>query len=313
MKIVFMGTPDFALGVLEAIYECKEHEVVAVVTQPDKPKGRSDKMIPSPVKAFALDKGIPVMTPVKIKTSEAIEELQKYEADVYVVAAFGQILSTQILNMPKYGCINVHASLLPAYRGAAPIQWVIADGLTKTGVTIMQMNEGLDTGDILTQVTVPISDDDTGESLFDKLMVEGAKLLTDTLTLIEEGKVTPVKQDDSKSTYAKMLKKEMGLVDFSMSAKQIRNRIRAFTPWPGGYTYLNGKMLKIKECHIASEEIDKLDAVNGQIVKITKDELFVKCGEGILVITRLQSEGKKEMSAHDFLLGNKLDENCLLG
>lgn len=315
MKIVFMGTPDFAKGVLEAIVESGEHEVILAITQPDRPRGRSDKMIPSPVKEYALSKNIDVMTPVKIKTKEAVDELKKYEADIFVVAAFGQILSKEILDMPRFGCVNVHASLLPKYRGAAPIQWVIADGLKETGVTIMQMNEGLDTGDILTQSKVEISDDDTGESLFDKLMSDGASLLVNTLKLIEEGKVSPIPQNDEEATYAKILKKEMGKIDFAMTAREIRNRIRAFTPWPGGYTFLNGKMLKIKACHVyeGSDLATDSSISDGTIVKSTKDELYVKCKDSVLVIDRLQPEGKKEMSAHDFLLGNKISEGCVLG
>lgn len=315
MKIVFMGTPDFALGVLKAICESGEHEVLAVVTQPDRPKGRSDKMIPSPVKEYAVSRNIPVMTPVKIKTAEATAELAQYDADIYVVAAFGQILSKEILDLPKYGCINVHASLLPLYRGAAPIQWVIADGHDKTGVTIMQMNEGLDTGDILTQTEVAIDDTDTGETLFDKLMIAGADLLVDTLRKIAEGNVNPAPQDNDKATYAKILKKEMGRIDFNLDATSVWNRVRAFTPWPGGFTYLNGKMLKVKECHVLKDSLEvNLDSYGiGEIINVSKNELYVKCGEGILAITRLQPEGKKEMSAHDFLLGNKLNEHCVLG
>jgi len=311
MKIVFMGTPDFARGVLESIYECGRHEIVAVVTQPDRPRGRSDKMISSPVKQFAVEKGIPVMTPERIKRSEAVAELSQYEADIYVVAAFGQILSPEILNMPGYGCVNVHASLLPEYRGAAPIQWAIADGKKETGVTIMQMNEGLDTGDILTQVVVPISDNETGESLFDKLMQEGAKLIVDTLGKIERNEVAAVPQDNDKATYAKILKKEMGLIDYSLSADEIEHRIRAFTPWPGGYTYLNGKVLKIKEARVMNDAA--LNGAAGTVTGLTKDEIIVACGQGQLSITMLQPEGKKSMTSHDFLLGNSLKIGTVLG
>lgn len=316
MKILFMGTPDFARGVLETLYNDKAHEIVAVVTQPDKPKGRSDKMIASPVKEFAIAHGIDVLQPVKIKTEEAVEELRGYDADIFVVAAFGQILSKEILDMPKFGCVNVHASLLPKYRGAAPIQWSIADGHKETGVTIMQMNEGMDTGDIITQVTVPISSVDTGESLFDKLMAAGAKLLVETLELIENGKATRTPQNEEEATYAKMLKKEMGLINFTQGAEQIENTIRAFTPWPGGYTYLNGKMLKIKKCRIVEgvqETMKTGEATCGQIINITKNEIYVACGEGVLCIDELQLEGKKAMSAHDFLLGNQIDTSIVLG
>ena len=315
MDIVFMGTPDFAAGVLKSIYESKNHNIVCVVTQPDRPKGRSGKMIASPVKEYAQSVDIPVFQPEKIKTSEAVAELSTYKADIFVVAAFGQILSKEILDMPRFGCVNVHASLLPEYRGAAPIQWSIADGLSQTGVTIMQMNEGLDTGDILTQVVIPIDNTDTGESLFDKLMDSGAKLLVDTLPLIEEGKVTPIPQDESKATYAKILKKEMGLIDFSMSANAIDCRIRAFTPWPGGYTYIDGKMLKIKKASVAGNDSEYIGEhkTPGTVAEVTKNSIVVKCGEGFIEITEVQLEGKKSMSVHDFLLGYKVTTGTLLG
>lgn len=311
MKIVFMGTPDFARGVLSSIYESGQHEITAVVTQPDRPKGRSGKVVSSPVKMYALEKEIPVLTPERIKTAEAIAELSKYEADIYVVAAFGQILSAEILHMPKYGCVNVHASLLPEYRGAAPIQWSIADGKSETGVTIMQMNEGLDTGDILTQTVVPITQEDTGESLFDKLMVAGAKLIVDTLVKIENNDVVPMPQDESKATYAKILKKEMGCIDFTQSAQDIEYRIRAFTPWPGGYTYLNGKMLKIKSARAINDGF--MGAVPGTVVSVTKDEIQIACGDGRLSVAQLQPEGKKSMTTHDFLLGNSIETGTVLG
>lgn len=315
MNIVFMGTPDFALGVLKSIYESSEHNIVAVVTQPDKPKGRSEKLIASPVKEYAVANNIPVLQPVKIKERDAVDELSKYNADIFVVAAFGQILSKEILDMPRYGCINVHASLLPKLRGAAPIQWSIADGDAETGVTIMQMNEGLDTGDIITQSKVAILDTETGESLFDKLMDEGAKLCIKTLSLIAEGKATRTPQDESMATYAKILKKDMGCINYELSARENDCRIRAFTPWPGGYTYLDGKILKIKEEHpvedLSDINLDKYE--KGQIIKVTKDEIFVLCNGGALAITKLQPEGKKAMSTHDFLLGKKIEVGTKLG
>lgn len=320
MKIVFMGTPDFAKGVLECICNLSEHTVTAVVTQPDKPKGRSQSLVSSPVKEYALSKGIEVFQPVRIRNAESIEELRKYEADIFIVAAFGQILPKEILEMPRYGCINVHASLLPKYRGAAPIQWAIANDEKITGVTIMQMNEGLDTGDILTSREVQIDADETGESLFNKLMQEGSKLLVDTLGRIERGDITPVPQNDEISSYAKMIKKEMGLLDFSKSARSIECLVRAFTPWPGGFTYLNGKILKIKKCRAMGEdEIDDESmecakkAHVGETVKITKECIYVKCGEGFLGIDALQPEGKKSMSTHDFLLGYNLKAGIRLG
>jgi len=317
MNIVFMGTPDFAMGVLKSLYECKQHNIVAVITQPDRPKGRSDKMIPSPVKQYAVENGIEVFQPVKIKTEEAVSKLRTYDADIFVVAAFGQILSKEILEMPRFGCINVHASLLPEYRGAAPIQWSIADGKEYTGVTIMQMNEGLDTGDIITQSVVRISDEETGESLFDKLMDEGAKLLVKTLPLIESNSVQPVPQDNEKATYARILKKEMGCVDFGKESTAIEHLIRAFTSWPGGYTYFNGKLLKLKKVKAflpSDEELkDAACGEYGEIIKVTKDTIFVACKEGALAIYELQPEGKKSMNTHDFLLGNQIKPGQKLG
>ena len=224
-----MGTPDFAAGILEEILGSKEHKVVAVVTQPDRPKGRSGELIPSPVKKLAVSNGINVLQPVKIKQEEEVEKLRGIDADIYVVAAFGQILSKEILDIPKFGCINVHASLLPEYRGAAPIQWAIAEGRKITGVTIQQMNEGVDTGDIISSRTVEIAGDETGESLFEKLMICGRGLTVETLDLIAAGKATHTPQDDSKATYAKILKKEMGFVDFTKSADEIERMIREGT------------------------------------------------------------------------------------
>lgn len=319
MKIVFMGTPDFAKGVLESIYESGKHEITAVVTQPDKAKGRSDKLVPCPVKEYAVSKNIPVLQPVRIRNEEEIERLKEYEADIFVVAAFGQILPKAVLDMPKYGCVNVHASLLPKYRGAAPIQWVIADEEKITGVTIMQMNEGLDTGDIISQIKVDISEEETGESLFDKLMISGAELLIKTLDDIEKGTAVRTPQDDEKSSYAKMIKKEMGLIDFNKSATSIDCLVRAFTPWPGGFTYYKGKILKIKKCKAAEDTITndiEMTASSfepGEVVKVTQNALYVWCKDSILEITDIQPEGKKAMSVHDFLLGNPVRPKEKLG
>lgn len=308
MNVVFMGTPDFAAGILEAVYNCGQHNIVAAVTQPDRPKGRGGKLIPSPVKVFAEEHGIRVIQPVKIREKEEIERLSGMDADIFVVAAFGQILPKDILDMPKFGCINVHASLLPEYRGAAPIQWAIYDGRSVTGVTIQQMNEGVDTGDIITQTEVAISDDETGESLFDKLMIAGEELTVKTLGLIERGEAAFTPQDEEKATHARMLKKEMGLVDFSGSADEIERMIRAFTPWPGGYTYLDGRMLKIRKCSVTSGEGEP-----GVVTDVGTDHVTVACGSGALMITRMQIEGRKEMSAHDFLLGCRINKGMKLG
>lgn len=309
MKVLFMGTPDFAVGALEAIVKAG-HEVTCVVTQPDKPKGRSKEMQFPPVKECALKYDIPVFQPVKIKEAESVEELRKYEADIFVVAAFGQILSKEILDMPKFGCINIHASLLPKYRGAAPIQWAVIDGEEKSGVTIMQMNEGLDTGDILLTKEVILDKKETGESLFDKLMEVGAEAVVEALPLIEEGKLQPVPQKDEESTHAKMLSKALGKIDFSKSAVEIERLIRGLNSWPSAYTYYKGKQLKIWEADVCSQTT--LKAI-GEITEVSKNSIFVQTGDGVLELKEVQLEGKKRMNAHDFLLGNQIVAGELLG
>ncbi|MBR3601348.1 MAG: methionyl-tRNA formyltransferase [Lachnospiraceae bacterium] len=309
MKIVFMGTPDFAVGALEALVEAG-HEVVAVVTQPDKPKGRGKEMQQTPVKACAVKHNIEVFQPIKIKTPEAVEVLKGYEADLFVVAAFGQILSKEILDMPKYGCVNIHASLLPKYRGAAPIQWAILDGEKETGVTIMQMNEGLDTGDMLTKVVVPIEDTDTGESLFDKLAEAGAKLLIETIPQIEAGTLEPEPQDDSLSTYAKMIKKEMGLIDWKREALVLERLVRGMNSWPSAYTHFQGKTLKVWEAEV---ETCEAQAVPGSVVEVTKNSIKVQTGKDLLVLKQIQLEGKKRMDVAAFLLGYKVETGMMLG
>ena len=309
MKVVFMGTPDFAVGALEALVEAG-HEVVAVVTQPDKPKGRGKEMQQTPVKVCALKHNIEVFQPVKIKHKEAVEVLKGYGAELFVVAAFGQILSKEILDMPKYGCVNIHASLLPKYRGAAPIQWAILDGEKETGVTIMQMNEGLDTGDMLTKVIVPIEDTDTGESLFDKLAEAGAKLLIETIPQIESGEVTPQPQDDSLSTYAKMIKKEMGLIDWKKEAVVLERLVRGMNSWPSAYTHFNGKTLKVWESEV---EMGNHDAAPGTVVEVTKNSIKVQTGQDLLVLKQIQLEGKKRMDVTAFLLGYKVETGDVLG
>ena len=308
MKILFMGTPDFAAGILKAIYEDSRHEVVSVVTQPDRPKGRSATLVASPVKEYAIEHGISVLQPGRIKEASEVEKLKTIDADIYVVAAFGQILSKEILDIPKYGCINVHASLLPEYRGAAPIQWAIADGKKITGVTIQQMNEGVDTGDIISSNEIRIADDETGGSLFDRLMVVGEKLITETLDLIEEGRAVRTPQDESRATYAKILKKEMGCIDYSESAEEIERLVRAFTPWPGGYTYLDGRMIKIKNCRVYPGKSDK---EGGTITEVTKDEIVVACRDSLLAISDLQCEGKKAMKVSDYLRGNHIEPGMI--
>lgn len=302
MKIVFMGTPDFARGALEALIAAG-HEITAVVTQPDKAKGRSNQLQYPPVKECALEHNIPVMQPVRIKTPEAIAQLASYEADIFVVAAFGQILSQEILDMPKYGSLNIHASLLPKYRGASPIQQVIIDGEAETGVTIMQMDAGIDTGDMLYKRVIAIEDTDTFESLHDKLMVLGGEAIVEALSLLETGALEPEKQDDTQSCHAKLITKEMGNIDFNKSANVINRLVRGLNPWPSAYTFYKGKQLKIWETQVENESSDK---VPGTITEVTKTAIKVACKEGVLSISSLQLEGKKRMSTHDFLLGVKV-------
>ncbi len=312
-----MGTPDFAGNILNAIIRSR-HEVVLVVTQEDKPKGRSDKLIAPPVKECALEHGIEVFQPHRIKDAEAVRRLKEYEADIFVVAAYGQILSREILDIPRYGCINTHASLLPKYRGAAPIQRAIADGEKETGVTIMQMDEGLDTGDILYVRKVNITNDETGKSLFDKLAEAGESLIVEALDRIEAGDITPVKQNNAEATYAGMLKKEMGRLDFNLPAVNLERLVRAFTPWPGTYTYLRGKMLKvIKAEAVALKGADRegmdLGVSAGCAAGAFGDGLYVMTSDGLLKITQLQLEGKKKMAAGDFLMGCRVETGEKLG
>ncbi len=297
-----MGTPDFAVGALEAIINAG-HEVCCVVTQPDKAKGRSDKLIPSPVKECALSHGIEVHTPVKLRNPGESDFLKAYNADIFVVAAFGQILPKEVLEMPRFGCVNIHASLLPKYRGAAPIQQSILDGEEKTGVTIMQMDVGLDTGDILLQEEIAITDEMTGGSLFDALADMGAKMIVKALPLIEEGKVNPIKQDNDKATYAGMLKKETGHIDWSKSAAVIERLVRGCNPWPGTFTSFNGKQLKLWKTKVSDASSGE---ECGKITDVFKDHFDVATGEGCLSVYELQLEGKKRMSTEDFLRGKSI-------
>lgn len=309
MKIVFMGTPDFAAGILEDIIKAG-HEIALVVTKEDKPRGRGKEVTFTPVKEVALKHNLPVFQPHRIKDAEAIETLKKYEADVFVVVAYGQILSREILDMPKKICVNIHASLLPKYRGAAPIQWAVIDGEQYTGVTTMRMEDGIDTGDIIETITYELKSDETGGSLFDKLMELGGKLIVSTLEKIENGTATFIKQDDSKSTYAKMLNKKLGDIDFSMDAVSIERLIRGLNPWPSAYTSLNGKNLKIWK---AVTKEDEYQGQPGEIVYVSEDEMYIKTGKGVLSIIELQLEGKKRMYIQDFLHGNKIEKGIVLG
>ena len=307
MKIIFMGTPDFAVGTLRSLAEAG-HEITLVVSQPDKPKGRGHAMVPTPVKVVAEELGIPVFQPVKIR--EAKDVLEKTEADVCVVAAFGQIIPASILHMKKYGCINVHASLLPKYRGAAPIQWAVIDGEKESGVTIMQMDEGLDTGDMLAKAIVPLDEKETGGSLFDKLSEAGGRLCVETLAKLEKGEITPEKQGESPTAYASMLDKKMGNIDWNKSAVVIERLVRGLNPWPSAYTHLDGKTLKIWASDVLPQSASKGES--GEILEVTKDAIHVQTGDGILVLREIQLAGKARMDAGAFLRGYKVVPGTVL-
>lgn len=308
MKIVFMGTPDFAVPCLKVLAE-SSHEVSAVFTQPDKPKGRGYKMIPTPVKSVALEYGLPVYQPLSLRkgddAQQAMEILKNISPDLIVVTAYGQILPKEILELPKYKCINIHASLLPKYRGAAPINWCLLNGETQTGVTSMLMSEGLDTGDMLIKKSTDIGENETYQELYSRLAVMGGEVLTETIEAIEKSTLNPQKQDDSLSCYSPMIRKEMSALDFSKSVQEIHNTIRGVT----GFTILNGKRLKVFKSEIVS---GNSDAENGTIVNT--DNFTVKCGDGGLIkFDEIQLEGSKRMKTADFLRGKKLVSGEKLG
>lgn len=308
MKVVFMGTPEFAVPRLQALID--HHQVAAVVTQPDRQRGRGKKVQFSPVKEKAAEYKIPVLQPEKARDEEFIQELETIAPDVIVVVAYGQILPERILNLPKYGCINVHGSLLPKYRGAAPIQWAVLNGEEKTGITTMYMEKGLDTGDMIDKAEVVLDPKETAGSLHDKLMNLGADLLLETLDKLEKGTIVRTKQDDSQSCYAKMLSKEMGRMDFSRSAKELEQWIRGMNPWPSAYTTMNGKTLKIWDADVVSYEGSEEP---GTVVKVTKDTIIVAAGEGALALKEIQLAGKKRMPVQAFLLGSSVETGIRLG
>ncbi len=308
MKIVFMGTPDFAVPCLKVLAE-SSHEVSAVFTQPDKPKGRGYKMIPTPIKSVALEYGLPVYQPLSLRkgddAQQAMEILKNISPDLIVVTAYGQILPKEILELPKYKCINIHASLLPKYRGAAPINWCLLNGETQTGVTSMLMSEGLDTGDMLIKKSTDIDENETYQELYSRLAEMGGEVLMETIEAIEKGTLCPQKQDDSLSCYSPMIRKEMSALDFSKSVQEIHNTIRGVT----GFTLLNGKRLKIFKSEIV---LGNSDAENGTIVN--SDNFTVKCGDGGLIkFDEIQLEGSKRMKTADFLRGKKLVSGEKLG
>ncbi len=310
MRLIFMGSPDFAVPSLTALHQAG-HEIVGVYTHPDKQTGRGKKIAFPPVKDKALELGLPVFQPKSLKRQSVLDEMALLQADAIVVAAYGKILPPAVLSMTKYGCFNVHASLLPEFRGAAPVEWAILSGKDKTGITIMQMNEGLDTGDILSQVVVPIEEDDTGDTLTDKLSKAGTEILLTTLKDAEEGRLEPVKQpEESPTPYAAMLSKEMGRMDFSDDAATALLKIRAFNSWPSAYTSVNGKALKIFKAALAEGREDRAE---GEIIEVTKKDFTVNFRSGALRILSLQPEGKKAMDTDAYLRGTRLTEGMRLG
>ena len=310
MKVVFMGTPDFAVGTLEAIVGAG-HEVAAVVTQPDKPKGRGGVMAMSPVKECALRHGLTVLQPLKERNPEFIDEIRAINPDVIVVVAFGQIIPSEIIHMTKFGCINVHASLLPKYRGASPIQWTVLDGCEYSGVTTMLMDEGIDTGDILETATVKLDERETGGSLFDRLSLVGAKLLVETLDKAEAGQLHPVKQDDSQSSYVRMMDKSFGLMDFTQPVEALERKVRALNPWPSSFTHMDEKLLKIWDATVIQDNNVKAGDY-GKVKTDGKTCFMVACDGGYLSVNELQLEGKKRMKVEDFLRGYSIKEGTVL-
>jgi len=313
LRIIFMGTPELAATSLAALLREPAFQVVAVVTQPDRPKGRDLKLQPSPVKVIALQADLPVLQPEKARDEKFVEALRSFQPDLVAVAAFGQILPKSILDLPRFGCLNVHTSLLPKYRGAAPIQWAIANGDPETGVTIMKMDVGMDTGDILSQRATPIRNEDNSQTLHDRLAQIGAALLVETIPDYIAGKIQARKQDAALATHAPKIKKENGLLDWTHPALQLWNRLRAFTPWPGAFTFLPApprpRLLKIWK----AEPLPAGTSEPGQLLSLDERGIVVACGEGALKILELQLEGGRRMNAREFLLGHPLKPGARLG
>lgn len=308
MNIVFAGTPDFAIPALEALQQ-SNHNISLVISQKDRPRGRGKKMIPTPVKKRALELGLETYEPASINSKEAIEKLEEIAPDCIIVVAFGQILKKELLNLAKYKCLNIHASLLPKYRGAAPINWAIINGEKETGISIMRMDQGLDTGPVLKQEAIPIREEDDSISIHDKLAQLGAKMIVGVLSHLETGEITEIPQDDSLSNYAPMLNKEMGRIDWSNKGLEIHNLIKGLKPWPSAYTFYGGENIKIHQ----AKRMEKFqEADNGRIVKVSDEGLFVNCQDQCIVIEELQFPGKRKMHVSDYLKGNEIDRGVKL-
>ncbi len=311
MRIVFMGTPDFAVPSLEMLVK-EGYEVVAVVTQPDKPKGRGNKMTAPPVKEFALKHQIMVLQPDKIKTPEFIEQIRALKPDLFITAAYGKIISRELLDVPVHGCINVHGSLLPAYRGAAPINWAVINGETKTGITTMYTDVGIDTGDMLLKKEIELGPDMTVGELHDKLAVLGAEVLRETLTALKNGTLQRIPQEDSQSSYAPMMNKELGHIDWNKSAGEIHNLVRGTDPWPGAYTFLLGNRMRVWKTSLVPGKSDA-EIDNGKILKVDDKGILVKCPDGNLWIKEVQFDSSKRMSVGDYIRGHEINVGETLG
>lgn len=316
MRIIFMGTPDFSVGTLEALIKAG-HEIVLVVTQPDKPKGRGKTLQMTPVKEAALAHGLEVYQPRRVREPECVDYLKSFAPDMIVVVAFGQILPKELLKLPRYCCVNVHASLLPKYRGAAPIQWAVINGETVSGVTTMRMDDGVDTGDMILKKEVALAPDETGGSLFERLCGAGASLCVETLKQIEAGTAVYTPQDPAKATNTTMIKKQMGEIDFTKTSPEIERLIRGLNPWPSAYTAWEDKTLKIWKASVIEDSVMKREGIlqreAGTVVLVSKDKLYVQTGKGLLSLEEVQLEGKKRMDIASFLRGNSIKEGAHLG
>lgn len=312
MRILFMGTPDFAVPCLEKLVE-HGYEVVAVVTQPDRPKGRKGELAPPPVKEAALRLGLPVLQPEKVRAEEALHELATYEADLLVTAAYGQLLPKRLLEMPRLGCINVHASLLPRWRGGAPIHRAIIEGDKESGVTIMRMVMALDAGDMISRVVVPIAEDDTAESLFHKLSEKGSELLIETLPQIEAGTFTETPQDEARVTFAPNLTRDDERIDWSKDARRLYDQVRGLNSWPVAFTTVDDKVMKIWQAKVVEEVSVPSKFEPGMVVETTADAIVVQCGRGTLALTEIQPSGKRRMLTSDYLRGGKFPSGTRFG
>ncbi|CCQ96056.1 10-formyltetrahydrofolate:L-methionyl-tRNA(fMet) N-formyltransferase [[Clostridium] ultunense Esp] len=309
MRVVFMGTPEFAVPSLEALNKNGYH-IPLVITQKDRPRGRGKKVHPTPVKARALGLGLEVYQPDSVNSTESINRLREISPDCIVVVAYGQILKKDVFNLPQYGCLNIHASLLPKYRGAAPINWAIINGERETGVTIIKMDEGLDTGDMLKYESIPIAEEDDSESIHDKLSQLGGSLIVETLKDIKKGNITSIPQSDELSTYAPKISKEIGKIDWNENGDNIINLVRGLKPWPSAYMVYKGKKVKIHK----AKKIEKFSHQdNGVIIKVSDDGIYVNCSDSCIVIEELQFPGKKKLNVSEYLRGNQLDSNIRLG